>query len=170
MEILYMLITETNIHSIPEFKLDLFTHEDCSYIKYFCKHVLYTSRNENNSNEVGLLLDSFNFNNIKWFKGSKFRVSLKIDWTNIIDRTDYTNRYIFIHNHPNCRGFSLQDISSFLANRYLFCIIVVQNNGSLHTLHKECEADFSTSKWFKDNFSYVTEFYKVCEALKIYYK
>lgn len=168
--VLMVEITKDAIDSVPSIDIPYISDKDNLMLQHMCKQVLYTSHKENNDKEVAVILDIFDFNRVKWFKGDENHVSIKLDWSAVISNEDYYNRYVVIHNHPDCSGFSMADIKSFLANAFLFCLIAVQANGSVHVLYKTKKTNILTRNWFSTNFSNVSDFYKVCEYSGIYYK
>lgn len=97
-------ITKEAIDSVPPIKLPFIKDSDNSVLQHICKQVLYTAHKENEDKEVAVILDAFDFNRACWFKGNEKHVNINIDWSVLIDKEDYYNRYIVIHNHPSYSG------------------------------------------------------------------
>lgn len=131
-------ITDEDINRVSIKNLPYHDDNTCEGIEAYCKYLLSASKEYNNSNECGLVLDSFDFTKFNIFKGTDTNVKLTIDFNQYLQRypDEHANRYIFIHNHPNCRGFSIRDFKSFINNDALYLLIALQNDGLAHILIK----------------------------------
>lgn len=158
-------ITEEDILSVPDFRLEIFTKQEAEYIKKVCMNLLNIAKEQNSSNEVGVLVDSHLYHIVKWLKGTEKKVRLQMDWLEITSDIAYSssNRFIFIHNHPSTAGISLQDITSFLENEYICCIIVVRNNGGLDFLYKTTVIKQEIIDWFMTRIKTKQDFFELCE-------
>jgi hypothetical protein len=144
-------ITNKDIDAVPKFKILLLSKREESYVRLMCQYVLYLAMYSNKSNEVGLLLDSVDYSRYKWFFGSNKRVTVNNIYLHNTN-PDYSNRFIFIHNHPNNTSFSLTDLRTFLSSYTIFLAIAIQNNGTVHILCKKTETNIDDYNWFVDNY------------------
>jgi hypothetical protein len=156
------IITEDDILAVPEFKLPIFRGNQCEALRMYMRKLLIFAHTENNDNECGFLIDSFNFNLCKTFKGTETDVRMGDTLLYVNNMPEYDNRYIFIHNHPNNSGFSFTDIKTFMLNNSIFMAIAVQNNGSFYLLYKTQTVYKSFYDWVENNFSSPAEFCKAC--------
>ena len=164
-----MKITQDDINHVPFFTIPNINSKDKDIVRAICQKVLYESMVNNDSKEVGLLLDSFDFNRHQWFRGTENSVRFTVDWNKITDMDEYSNRYIAIHNHPDTNMFSMRDISSFIGNPFYYCMIMIYVDGSVHMLYKERTTNINDRVWFKNNFSSASEFCKECDRCKMVY-
>ena len=90
------------------------------------------SKNENDSNEVGVCCSSDGKLG-KFVKGES-------------DRLDFGQGYIggmaeVFHNHPGCSSFSANDLQFFAGNSGVKLLTIVKNNGSVEMIEKTDQFD-----------------------------
>lgn len=167
------IIFQEDIESVPLLDTKLFSAEALRSIQSYCKKCLKYACNRNKSKECGILIDSLNYKRYDKFKGQEGNVCITDSRMILQDEQNNKfynkNRYIFIHNHPNNRGFSEVDIESFLDNEFIGCLIVVCNNGGVYLLRKLI--GFSDtgidSVWYLESGLTPMEFCKICSKYNI---
>lgn len=133
------IIKPSDIENINLGKIPNHSKELCQVLNEYTKYLLDVAMNYNESNECGLLLDIANIEQYRLFKGTETKVTLNFDFKilfNYESLESLSNRFVFIHNHPNNTSFSYQDIKSFIYNDFIYLAIVVQNNGVANVLMK----------------------------------
>jgi hypothetical protein len=152
------IITDNDIRAVPNLGLKFLSADENEIITKYIKLVLSRAGLENNSNEVGLLIDSFDYSNLVWYRGTETGIRTGQWLRNFNGDQEHMGRYIFIHNHPNNSGFSFRDIRSLLITDAIFLVIAVQNNGSLHVLCKTRPSNLEMVAWIRQHFSTPSEF------------
>ena len=125
-------ITDEAINSVPCAKLEGWTDEKAQRIQAIHQEVLRMSKNENDSNEVGVCCSSDGKLG-KFVKGES-------------DRLDFGQGYIggmaeVFHNHPGCSSFSANDLQFFAGNSGVKLLTIVKNNGSVEMIGKTDQFD-----------------------------
>jgi hypothetical protein len=130
-------ITDIAITKIPRIKFHGFTPDDNRFIQDQHKLLLTMAKEENDSNEVGMLVDIINWNT--WIiMGNGNEVETRDNPEAYKALKSYRkNQLLFMHNHPSTGTFSGTDFKTFCNNNSLFIITVVGNDGNVRTLTKE---------------------------------
>lgn len=160
------IIRYEDVGSVPDFEIDGIKREEVKFIRFICMCLLNESRIRNNSNEVGVCVDSWTLNNSPWFYGNIQRVYVRMQWGNLASQPDglCVNRFVVTHNHPSNSSFSMKDIHSFIANKYISCLIVLRADGGTYILTKKIETSFADAKIFSEKVKTVRKFLKYCES------
>lgn len=129
-------ITDIAISKVSRIDLAGFSEEESAFIQEQHKLLLTISKDQNHSNEVGILIDIINWNT--W---------IILGEANIIETKNNPEAYkamkcsrkntmMFLHNHPGTGTFSGTDFKTFCLNDSLYIMTVVGNDGSVRTLTK----------------------------------
>lgn len=134
-------ITDEDINRVSIKNLPYHDENTCKILEVYSKQLLQVARDKNDSNECGILLDSFDLTRSQWFKGIENKVQLTV---NLDDYVKYSkdlhmHRYLFLHNHPSCSSFSKTDLVSFADNDGIYFVMALQNNGIANILIKTSE-------------------------------
>jgi hypothetical protein len=130
-------ITDIAIMKVPRIKLQGFTPDDNRFIQDQHKLLLTIAKEDNDSNEVGILVDIINWDT--WIiKGNGNEVETRDNPEAYKALKSYRkNQLLFMHNHPSTGTFSGTDFKTFCNNNSLFIITVVGNDGNVRALTKE---------------------------------
>ena len=71
-------ITDEDIDRVSIKNLPYHDENTCKILEVYSKQLLQVARNKNDSNECGILLDSFDLTKSKWFKGIENIVKIYI--------------------------------------------------------------------------------------------
>ena len=131
-------ITDEDINRVSIKNLPYHDENTCKILEVYSKQLLQVAKDKNDSNECGVLLDSFDLTRNQWFKGTETKVQLTV---NLDDYVKYSkdlhmHRYLFLHNHPSCSSFSKTDLVSFVDNDGIYFVMALQNNGIANILIK----------------------------------
>ena len=131
-----MMITEDIINKVPCTQLFGFTNEQNEYAQYLHKKLLNIAMKKNNSNEVGFLINTENWETIV-LRGTEDGIDMNL-FPQAYNVLKEAKKYslIFLHNHPNNSCFSSKDLKSFCKHDSLYMITAIQNNGNIHVLAK----------------------------------
>lgn len=131
-----LLITHESISRIFTPKLDLFDEDECKRIEALHKELLETAMRDNNSNEVGFLVNLVDWSYLKTLGGEQgITIRSNPDAKELLI-TAPTHSLIFLHNHPRNSIFSERDLNSFLTADAILMVTVVCNNGRTYYLEK----------------------------------
>ena len=122
------------------------------------KRLLSISKEDNNSAEVGILVDI-----IKWDTWVILGDANKIETKNnpearAVMETSRKNTMMFLHNHPSTGTFSGTDFKTFCLNDSLYVMTVVGNDGCVRVLTKLVGFDSGEALAYYSNLA--TEKYK----------
>ena len=136
-------ITDVAILKVGRLIFNGFSREENKYIQEQHQRLLLVSRETNNSEEVGILIDI-----IKWetyvIIGERNRIEMKTTPEAYkMLKNGRKNTLLFMHNHPSTSTFSGEDFKTFCNNEALYIITIVGNDGSVRALVKL--ADFEAS-------------------------
>lgn len=109
-------ITDEDINRVSIKNLPYHDENTCKILEFYSKQLLQVARDENDSNECGILLDSFDLTRSQWFKGIENKVQLTVN---------KLHRYLFLHNHPSCSSFSKTDLVSFADNDGIYFVMAL---------------------------------------------
>jgi hypothetical protein len=128
-----------NLHIV---KIDnFFDGKETLKINDIQKELLSKSKNNNNSDEVGILLSLIDWTYITIY-GNSEGISLSTNSkAKSILYTAPRNSLLFFHNHPKNSIFSERDIETFLTADGIMMVSVVCNNGRQFFLIKEKDFD-----------------------------
>ena len=111
------------------------------------KALLRFAKDENNSKEV-LFVQSLNFSQpaIK-IKGTLNKVNYEgnIDVA-VLKKRSYSKELVMSHNHPSTKGFSFQDIATFVFDDYIGVFTVVTNFGKIFALQKMSSFEYNKAR------------------------
>ncbi len=136
-------ISDVAILKVGRLIFNGFSREENKYIQEQHRRLLLISRETNNSEEVGILIDI-----IKWetyvIIGEKNRIEMKTTpQAYKMLKNSRKNTLLFMHNHPSTSTFSGEDFKTFCNNEALYIITIVGNDGNVRALVKL--ADFEAS-------------------------
>lgn len=134
-------ITDEDINRVSIKNLPYHDKNTCKILEFYSKQLLQVAKNKNDSNECGILLDSFDLTKSKWFKGIENKVQLTVNLDAYVKYSKdlHMHRYLFLHNHPSCSSFSKDDLMSFISNDGIYFVMALQNNGIANILIKTSE-------------------------------
>lgn len=133
-------ITDIAVRKVVLTKLAGFTPEENQLIQNVHRKILETAMKENDSNEVGALVNLHTWD-VELLIGTVQSVDLKADpklFQKIV--CSRKNTYMFAHNHPSTATFSAEDFKVFCKYSSFYLMSVVGNDGSVYIMKKE--ADF----------------------------
>lgn len=136
-----LIITNIAIDKVRQVKFQGFKQCDNEFIQKQHKFLLETSKNFNDSKEVGILINTVNWNT--WLiLGDANRIETRDNMDAYRElRTSRKNTLLFMHNHPSTSTFSGVDFKSFCNNESLYIMTVVGNDGNVRTLTKMHDFD-----------------------------
>lgn len=162
-------ITRIAISKIPDVRLPGFNTEETSFIQKQHKRLLEEAMLNNNSCEVGILLDIITWNT--WvILGEGNKVEIRDD-PEAYRRLKFSgkNTLMFMHNHPGTGTFSGADFKVFCQNESLYMMTVVGNDGSVRVLMKKAEFEKDSALLYYDQLArekYKDEKYNGTLAMK----
>lgn len=140
-----ILITDIAISKVPRTQLQGFSAEENKFIQEQHKILLKTAKEENDSNEVGILIDIINWDT--WLiMGESNNIEMKQNpeaYEAMISHRK--NTMMFMHNHPSTSTFSGTDFKTFCNNDSLYFMTVVGNDGNIRVLTKKNFFDSGTA-------------------------
>ena len=129
-----LIITQNDIDHVKLINLDYFDHDECVIIQNLHKELLRLSQRNNDSNEVGILVNLCNWSHTVIY-GVENGITLRnVPYAKELITTAPKNSLLFFHNHPNCSIFSEKDLESFLTSDSILMISIVCNNGRFKAL------------------------------------
>lgn len=172
------LISEEYISKVSSPKLDLFDDEECDKIKSLHKKLLEIAMKDNDSNEVGFLVNLIDWSYMITLGGERgITIKSNPDAKELLI-TAPTHSLVFLHNHPRNSVFSERDLNSFLTADAILMVTVVCNNGRAYYLaktedfKKEEALKYYDELFEKEEIEYtVKEFLRTCKkvGLSFYY-
>lgn len=173
-----LTISEEYISKVATPKLDDFDEEECEKIKLLHKKLLEVAMKDNDSNEVGFLVNLIDWSYKPTFGGERGITIRSNPEAKELLITAPTHSLIFLHNHPRNSVFSERDLNSFLTADSILMVTVVCNNGRSYYLVKT--ENYNTEyalKYYDDLFENdkiehtVKEFLRTCKSvgLSFYY-
>ncbi len=165
------MISDSTIDSIRCIYLDEFDEEEAHLIQQLHKRLLKYAKNNNDSNEIGILVDIVDWSDIL-IVGDENSISMRTSYRakNKMESSP-KNCLIFLHNHPRNTCFSEVDLSTFMTSDSLYMISVVCNNGRQFFLIKTSMYDkgraleYYENLFEKDDVSSVVEFLRTCRKV-----
>ena len=173
-----LLINNDYISRVVTPKLDIFDEEECEKIKSLHKKLLEVSMNDNESNEVGFLVNLMDWSYMPAFGGEKGITIKSNPAARELLITAPAHSLLFLHNHPRNSIFSEKDLNSFLTADAILMVTVVCNNGRTYYLIKSTEYNVGDAlKYYDELFenieikNTVKEFLRTCKkvGLSFYY-
>jgi hypothetical protein len=161
----------SNLHIV---KIDnFFDEKETLKINDIQKELLSKSKNNNNSDEVGILLSLIDWTYITIY-GNSEGISLSTNSkAKSILYTAPRNSLLFFHNHPKNSIFSERDIETFLTADGIMMVSVVCNNGRQFFLIKEKDFDKNFALQYYEmifnssNNGNVREFLRTCSKANL---
>lgn len=179
----FIKITDIAISKVPRTQLVGFTNEENRFIQEQHKILLAISKQDNNSEEVGILVDIIHWET--WvIMGKGNVIETKDNPDAYISLKGYPkNTLLFMHNHPSTGTFSGEDFKTFCLNPSLFIITVVGNDGNVRILEKQMGFSASEALSYYKNLAEVKykeyknngtlamrELLKNCNRIGLHYK
>jgi hypothetical protein len=160
----------SNLHVV---KIDGFDEKEILKINDIQKELLSKSKNNNNSDEVGILLNLIDWTYVTIYGNSK-GISLGTNSeAKFLLYTAPRNSLLFFHNHPKNSIFSERDIETFLTADGIMMVSVVCNNGRQFFLIKEKDFDKNFALQYYEmifnssNNGNVREFLRTCSKANL---
>lgn len=139
-EIKHYEIEQHIIDDLAKIYLNTFSKEENIFINEMIKYTLQYAQTENNSSEVGIMLDIVDWNHYDVVCGTYKSVKFNTDkMRKALDECN--NQLILIHNHPSNKIFSDKDIFNFCKATAVNMLIVVGNKGSIYIVRKKEQFD-----------------------------
>jgi len=164
-------ISDETIDKVRCVSIDEFDDEELLLIQQLHKRLLKHSKEKNDSNEVGILVDLIDWSDIL-IEGDENSISLKSSPdAKMKMETAPKNSLLFLHNHPRNTCFSEIDLSSFLTADPIYLMAVVGNNGRQYFLIKLGDFDKGRALEYYDELfenaegSSVKEFLRTCRKV-----
>ena len=131
-----IIITDVAISKVPMIQFQGFSEEENVFIQQQHMRLLRKAKDDNNSCEVGILIDI-----IKWdtwiIIGESNNIEMKTNPEAYkAMMTQGRNTMMFMHNHPSMGTFSGTDFKTFCNNESLYSMTVVGNDGNVRVLIK----------------------------------
>ncbi len=171
-----LIITQNDIDHVKLINLDYFDHDECVIIQNLHKELLRLSQRNNDSNEVGILVNLCNWSHTVIY-GVENGITLRnVPYAKELITTAPKNSLLFFHNHPNCSIFSEKDLESFLTSDSILMISVVCNNGRLYFLikteffEKEQAMIYYESVFDSPESGSIKEFIRTCKKVGLHFK
>lgn len=140
-----IFVTDVAIDKVPYMAIPGFNKEQNEYLQQEHKNILRIAKDENNSNEVGVLYNTYTGQRMQKF-GTENSLDMDEGTDSAVLRHDaLVNELVLLHNHPSTETFSLADIDYFLADVYMGLVSVVTNQGSIYILQKSEKYDYKKS-------------------------
>lgn len=100
------------------------------------KELLRLSKNKNKSNEVGFLINLYDWSfEIVIGDGNRVSLSNNPNAEKLL-KSSPKNTLMFMHNHPNNSRFSGQDLRMFSLFDSLYIATAISNNGNIYVMKK----------------------------------
>ena len=132
---MFHCITQDIIDNLPSISIDGITQDENRFVNDWLKFALQYSKDCNNSNEIGVMLDKTDWNNYDYVCGTKnkvvFNTAKMIEW---LDKGN--NNLILIHTHPSNNIFSDKDLYNFCRTVAENTLISVGNKGTMYLIQK----------------------------------
>lgn len=128
-------IEQKVIDNLPYVNMKGMSEDENRYVNEWIKYALQYAKDENDSNEVGVMLDKAEWNHYDTVLGNE--KSVKYNTEKMKKWLDEGNdNIILIHNHPSNKIFSDKDIFNFCKMDAVNTIIVAGNKGNIYLLQK----------------------------------
>ncbi len=162
------IITNDVIENVRCVLLEEFDEDEVKLIQSLHKRLLHYSKEKNDSNEVGLLVDLSDWSDIL-IEGTEEKISMRNE-PNAMKKMECApkNSLLFLHNHPKNSCFSEVDLQSFMTADAIYMMSVIGNNGRIFFLIKTDDYDKTNSLiYYEDLFEHfegssVKEFLRTC--------
>jgi len=171
-----LTITQESIDRVKLIDLDYFDHDECIIIQNLHKELLRLSMRNNDSNEVGILVNLCDWSHIVIY-GVENGITIKnVPCAKELMTTAPKNSLLFFHNHPNCSVISEKDLESFLISDSILMISVVCNNGRLYFLtkteffEKEQAMIYYDSVFDSIESGSIKEFFRTCKKVGLQFR
>ncbi len=129
-------ITDIAVSKVRCIQFEGFTSDENRIIQKQHQELLRISKDYNDSNEVGILVDIIHWNTWVIFgKGNEVETKDNPEAYKAL-KTYPKNTLLFMHNHPSTSTFSGTDFKTFCHNSSLYIITVVGNDGNIRVLEK----------------------------------
>ena len=151
--------------------IDEFDEEELLLIQQLHKKLLMHSKEKNDNNEVGILVDLSDWSDIL-IEGNENSISMRCN-PDAKMKMEYApkNSLLFLHNHPRNTCFSEIDLSSFLTADPIYMMSVIGNNGRQYflikteTFDKGCALEYYDELFENAGGSSVKEFLRTCRKV-----
>ncbi len=171
-----LIITSDIIEKIKILNLDYFDTDESILIRDLHKELLTLSMKNNNSDEVGMLI-----NLIDWSKTVIYGTQNGITFRNSAKAQDLMicapkKSLLFFHNHPANSVFSEKDLESFLISDSILMMSVICNNGRQYFLTKSDSFEKEKALIYYDNIfqnnknGCIKEFLRTCKKIGLIFK
>lgn len=173
-----LFICEEYIAKVTTPQLELFDVEECKRINSLQKRLLEVSMKDNDSNEVGFLVNLVDWSYMTAFGGERGITIKSNPEAKELLITAPKHSLLFLHNHPRNSVFSERDLNSFLTADAILMVAVICNNGRTYYLVKDAEYDVECALRYYDELfekeeikNTVKEFLRTCKkvGLSFYY-
>lgn len=134
-------ITDIAITKVPLVHIAGFLESEDKYISEMHRKLLEISKQNNDSKEVGIMVDI-----IDWTIWPIIGDSQQVETRDNPDaykalKTNRKHTLLFMHNHPSTGTFSGVDFKTFCNNQSLYAMTVVGNDGCVYVLVKKNDFD-----------------------------
>lgn len=130
-----VLIEQDTIDHLPTVHIDGLSDDENRYVNEWVKYLLQYAKDNNQSNEVGIMLDKANWGNYDIVIGTerqiRFNTEKMLKW-----QDEGNDNLILIHNHPSDTIFSERDIFNFCKTQAVNTLIAAGNRGTIYLLQK----------------------------------
>ena len=126
-----VLIKESTINNLKLIKIEDLSDEENKLILEAHRRILRTSKEQNDSNEVAVVVNITNKLILDPIIGKEDETVFSDD---LIDNEFC--EYALCHNHPKGGDFSFEDINTFLGYSNIKLMTIVTNNGRIMYLYK----------------------------------
>ncbi len=165
------IISDEIIDKVRFVSIDEFDEEELLLIQQLHKKLLKHSKEKNDNNEVGILVDLSDWSDIL-IEGDENSISMRRN-PDAKMKMEYApkNSLLFLHNHPRNTCFSEIDLSSFLTADPIYMMSVIGNNGRQYFLIKTETFDKGYALEYYDELfenaegSSVKEFLRTCRKV-----
>lgn len=128
-------IEQDTIDNLPKIELEGLSDDENRYINEWIQYALQYSKDCNDSNEVGVMLDKTDWSNYDTVLGKE--KSVKYSTEKMREWLDSgSDNLVIIHNHPSNTIFSDRDVNNFCKTKAVNTMIVVGNKGTIYVLQK----------------------------------
>ncbi len=130
------VISDSDIENVKRKKLEEYDNEECDEIWRLHKELLTDAMKNNDSNEVGYLINLVDWECIVVY-GTDNGISLRSnpDAQELFVEAP-KNSLLFFHNHPKNTTLSEQDLNTFLSSDSIKTVSAITNNGRQYFLTK----------------------------------
>ncbi len=164
----FFKITPIAIKNVRCVHFDGFSQEQLKFIQEQHKRLLTIAMVENDSKEVGILIDIHSWET--WvIHGSVNCVDIRDNKSANERLTEgRKNTLLFMHNHPSTGTFSEEDFKTFCLNDSLYIITAIGNDGSIKSLTKL--ERFDANNAFLEYYSILNDKARVKKAMTVLLK